>query len=138
MAVKTGVRAGRDDYFELIKDFPLTRIRDDQHLQQAERVVDRLLQVRLSPGAQDYLDVLTDLVEAYENVHVPIPDASESDVLRELMRSHGLTQPKLAKAVGISQSTLSSVLGGSRSLTKEQVIKLARFFGVGPAAFLPA
>jgi HTH-type transcriptional regulator/antitoxin HigA len=138
MATSAAVRTRRDDYLELVKQFPLTRIRDDQHLMDAERFIDRLLQERLTPGAQDYLDVLTDLVEAFENAHVPVPDAPESDVLRELMRSHGLTQPKLARAVGISQSTLSSVLSGSRSLTKDQVIKLARYFGVGPAAFLPA
>jgi plasmid maintenance system antidote protein VapI len=31
-----------------------------------------------------------------------------------------------------------SDLNGNRSLTKEQVIKLAKFFHVSPAAFLPA
>ena len=58
-------------------------------------------------------------------------------MLRELMRGRGLSQPQLAKQVGIAQSTISAVLSGARSLTKEQVIALARFFNVSPAAFLP-
>jgi HTH-type transcriptional regulator / antitoxin HigA len=81
---------------------------------------------------------LTDLVEIYEKAHEPAPDVSEADVLRELMRSNGLSQKELERRVGIAQSTISAVLNGTRSLTREQVITLARFFNVAPAAFLPA
>jgi HTH-type transcriptional regulator/antitoxin HigA len=126
-----------DTYFELVKEFPLTHIRDDDHLDEAREMIDRLLRKDLDKGAQEYLDALTDLVEIYEEEHVEIPDASEADVLRELMRGNGLSQTKLSKAVGISQSTISAVLGGTRSLTKDQVSKLAQFFHVSPAAFLP-
>ena len=85
----------------------------------------------------DELDVLATLIEAYEDEHVPMPDVSEIDVLRELMRSNGLSQTELAKAVGITQSTISSVLTGARALTKAQILKLASFFSIAPAAFLP-
>ena len=100
-------------------------------------MIDRLLESNDNGGTQEYLDVLTDLVEAYENEHERIPDASEADVLHELMRANELSQSKLAKKVGISQSTISAVLNGRRSLTKEQVLTLAKFFCVSPAAFLP-
>jgi HTH-type transcriptional regulator/antitoxin HigA len=138
MAGKTTARTLPDTYYKLVKQFPLTHIRDDDHLDAAQEVIDRLLEEDLDEGAQEYLDVLTDLVESYEEKHHPIPDASEVDVLRELMRANGLSQPKLAKAVGMAQSTISAVLGGTRSLTKDQVVRLARFFRVSPAAFLPA
>jgi HTH-type transcriptional regulator/antitoxin HigA len=126
-----------DTYFERVRQFPLVRIRDEEHLMQAQEMIDRLLQEELDEGEQEYLDLLTDLVETYEAQYIPIPDASEADVLRELMRVHDLSQPQLAKMAGIAQSTISAVLGGSRSLTKEQVIKLARVFHVSPAAFMP-
>jgi len=124
-------------YFALVKRFPLTHIRDDDHLAAASAVIDQLLQRDLDEGEQEYLNVLTDMVEAYEDVHVPIQDVSEADVLRELMSANRLTQAKLAKAVGIAQSTISAVLNGVRPLTKDQVITLARYFGVAPGAFLP-
>jgi HTH-type transcriptional regulator / antitoxin HigA len=76
------------------------------------------------------------LVEAYESQHVLIPDASEADVLRELMRANGLSQLRLAQEVKISQSTISAVLTGARSLTKDQVLRLAKFFQVSPTAFM--
>ncbi len=66
-----------------------------------------------------------------------MPDVSEADVLRELMRSNRLSQMELAKAAGIAQSTISAVLTGARSLTKGQILKLAKLFGIAPAAFLP-
>src|SRR4051812_23581679 len=125
-------------YFALVKRFPLTHIRDEPQLNAALGVISELLRQDLDPGGAEYLDALTDLVETYEAEHVSIPDASEADVLRELIRSSGLSQPTLAKRVGIAQSTLSAVLTGSRSLTKNQVVLLARFFNISPAVFLPA
>ena len=126
-----------DTYFALVKQFPLTHLRDDDHLDAAQEVIDRLLTRNLDEGEQDYLDVLTDLVESYENTHVEIPTASEADVVRAIMESNGLSQAKLAKRVGISQSTISAVLNGMRSLTKEQVILLAKEFRLSPLAFFP-
>ena len=138
MANKTANRKLPDTYFALVRRFPLTHIRDDSHLETAQEVIDRLLTEDLDKGAQEYLDVLTDLVEIYEDQHEPVLDASEADVLRELMRSNSLNQPRLSEQVGVSQSTISAVLNGTRSLTKHQIITLARFFNVSPAAFLPA
>jgi HTH-type transcriptional regulator/antitoxin HigA len=137
MIIKTTARTMPASYFKLVKQFPLTHIRDDAHLDAAQKMIDRLLQENLDTGAQEYLDVLTDLVESYEDEHYAIPDASEADVLRELMASNRLSQQQLARQVKISQSTIAAVLNGNRSLTREQVITLAKFFHVSAAAFLP-
>jgi HTH-type transcriptional regulator/antitoxin HigA len=126
-----------DTYFELVQRFPLTHVRNDNHLKAAQKVLDGLLEERLDRGGREYLDALTDLVETYEATHENFADASEADVLRELMRANGFSQPRLAKEIGISQSTISAVLNEARSLTREQVVRLARFFHVSPAAFLP-
>src|SRR4051812_38879997 len=70
----------------LVKEFPLEPIRDDDHLRQALSVVEGLLKRDLDRAAEAYLDVLSGLIEAYEDAAFSIPDASEADVLRELMR----------------------------------------------------
>jgi HTH-type transcriptional regulator/antitoxin HigA len=136
MVVKKAVHALPDSYFELVRQFPLTHIRDELHLEAAQEKIDLLLAQDLDEGGQAYLDALTDLVETYEDAHYPIPDASEAEVLRELMRSNKFSQAKLAKLAGVSQSTISAVLNGSRSLTKAHVVSLAKLFGVSPSAFL--
>jgi HTH-type transcriptional regulator / antitoxin HigA len=137
MAGKAGVRRVSDTYLGLVKRFPLIHIRDASHLDEALNVLNELLRHDRDQGMQEYLDVLTDMISAYEDKHLEMPDVSESDALRELMRSNGLSQTALAKAVGIAQSTISAVLNGSRSLTKGQILKLAKFFAIAPAAFLP-
>jgi HTH-type transcriptional regulator / antitoxin HigA len=137
MAVKDNTQAMPDTYFDLVRGFPLTHIRNDVHLAAAQEILDGLLQENLDAGAQEYLDALTDLIEIYEDAHFPIPDAPPADVLRELMTSNRLTQQQLAKQVKISQSTISAVLTGARSLTTDQMIAIGKFFHVPPGVFLP-
>jgi HTH-type transcriptional regulator / antitoxin HigA len=138
MPVKTRDARLPSSYYRLVKEFPLTHIRDRREMEKAQSVIDRLLEKDLDAGEQEYLDALTDLVEAYEDDHEPIPDASEADVLRALLDASRLSQQKLAEAAGVSQSTISAVLNGNRSLTKQQLIAFSKFFQVSPAAFLPA
>lgn len=56
--------------------------------------------------------------------------------VRELRERQGLTQVKLAKALGTSQAALSQVEHGSRGLTVQQVVKLARMLGATPNEIL--
>lgn len=133
----TKIAPTTDMYLKLVKQFRLVPIKDRNHLEMAHQVIGVLMQEDLDSSGEDYLDVLTDLVEAYEDLYFPIPDASDVDVLRELMRSNSLGQTELSKKVGISQSTISAVLKGARKLTKDQIVKLAEFFNIDPTAFLP-
>jgi antitoxin component HigA of HigAB toxin-antitoxin module len=133
MAVKTAPAS----YFKLVERFPLASIRNDTHLKRAIAVLDELLRAPSDRGSKMYLDALTDLVERYEALHEPARAASQADVLRELMRSNGLTRKELEARVGIAQSTISAVLNGTRSLTKPQVVALSEYFAVRPTAFLP-
>ena len=75
-----------NEYFQLVRRFPLRPIRSERELDEATRVIDELIaDERRSPGADDYLDVLSDLVEKYESEHHRIPDASPVEVLQFLV-----------------------------------------------------
>ena len=53
----------RDSYLELVLAFPLASITSDEHLEEAQEVMDRLLaKGRLDQGEKMYLDALSDLV----------------------------------------------------------------------------
>lgn len=126
----------QDRYLELVRRFPLRPIRSDAELSDAIEVVNSLIdRDELTPPEGDYLDVLSDLVEAYEDVAVPIPPAADAEVLRLLIAGRRETQAGVAAAVGIAESTVSEVLSGKRKLNRGQVGKLARYFRVDPAAF---
>jgi HTH-type transcriptional regulator/antitoxin HigA len=127
----------RDSYLLLIKRFPLRPLRNERDLDQAIAIVNQLLdQERLDAGARDYLDVLGDLVENYEEEHHPIPQPTDADMLAYLLDLKDLRQAQLAAKTGIATSTISEVLSGKRLLTRGQIEKLSAFFGVEPAVFL--
>ncbi len=115
---------------------PLVPIRTEQELDAATVVIHSLIDLdQLSGPEQDYLDVLTDLVEAYEAVHYPSEPVSDAEMLQHLLEIKGITQVGAAKGAGIAESTLSEVLSGKRTLNRKQIGKLANFFGVGAEVF---
>ena len=139
MAIKTGsMKPTQDRYLELIRTFPLRPIRSDKELSEALAVVDELLdQKRLAAEEQDYLDVLSGLVQRYEKEQHPMPPASDAQMFRHLIEAKNVTQVQVARATGIAESTISAVLAGHRRLNREHIEKLARYFHVGARAFLP-
>ncbi len=76
---------------------------------------------------------LGDVIEAYDEEHRPMPEASGVDVLRYLMTEHGVTQGDLPE-VGV-QPVVSAILSGKRSLNWRQICGLSERFGVPTDAF---
>jgi HTH-type transcriptional regulator / antitoxin HigA len=81
-----------------------------------------------------YADVLMALIEAYEEEHHSIPDASPVEVLRTLMDANDLRQKDLVPIFG-SESIVSEVLHKKRGLNRTHIEKLSRRFHVSPAVF---
>ena len=81
------------------------------------------------------LEVIGDLIAAYEAREVPVPDAAPREVLRLLIASNGLTQFDLRAELG-GQSVVSAILNGKRAVNARQAKALGARFRVSPAAFL--
>jgi HTH-type transcriptional regulator / antitoxin HigA len=125
------------NYQALIARFPLRPIRDEATLDAASALADELAaRDDLTAEEADYLDVLSDQIERYEDQHHEIPDASPADVLRYLMDARGLNGASLAVATGLPRSLISEVLNGTRGLSKARIAKLAEFFSVPADSFL--
>jgi HTH-type transcriptional regulator/antitoxin HigA len=128
--------ADLDEYLALVRAFPLAHIRDDAHLDAAVAVIDRLLDKGdCSPAEEMYLDALTDLVETYEEAHVPIPARSGVHALRFPMEANDLKQVDLVPVLD-RKSLVSEVLSGKRPLALTHIKKLAAYFRVSPAVFI--
>jgi HTH-type transcriptional regulator/antitoxin HigA len=134
--VRTLTRNERDDYMSFVRRFPLTSIRSESELLAAQEVIDELLKApRLKNGAIQYLDALSDLVMAYENIHHAIAAPSDAELLQHLMDSRAINQSALHKATGIAISTISEILTGRRTFSKDVIAKLSRYFGVDKGLF---
>jgi HTH-type transcriptional regulator/antitoxin HigA len=89
-----------------------------------------------SPSEIDAAELLTLLIERYEDEHYPIADSDPVSVVKYLIKKGGLTQRSLVPEFG-TESAVSMFLSGQRSLTLEQVKKLCARFKLDASVFLP-
>jgi HTH-type transcriptional regulator/antitoxin HigA len=125
----------RDTYMELVRQFPLKTIKDDDEHEQAANMISELMGRDVDSGAGDYLDALLVLVNKYEDEHHPIDETmTPQQVLRSLMESSKLSQADIGRIIG-SESAVSMFLKGDRNLSKTQIKKLADRFKVDASLF---
>jgi HTH-type transcriptional regulator/antitoxin HigA len=125
-------------YLDLIHRFALRPIHDDDELEQASAMADALvIRSDLSKAEEDYLAVLSTLIERYEAEHHPMSDATTpAEFLRDLLEVSGMTSYRLAAETGIGVSTLSEILSGKSGVSPRVRKILAAHFHVEEAAFI--
>jgi len=111
---------------------PITSDAQNEHY--AEMLYNLERRGNLSAVEEDCAELLTVLIEAYEEEHYPIRAASPVEVLTELMTANNLKQKDLAPLLG-SESIVSEVLSRKRELNKRHIEKLSQRFKVSPALF---
>jgi HTH-type transcriptional regulator/antitoxin HigA len=93
------------------------------------------LKPKLSKEEDRLLDLLTALVEAYDQKHYAISHATPAMVIRMLMQDRGLKNKDLEPVLGSSGVT-SEVINGKRNPSKPQIKALAQFFNVSAELFV--
>jgi HTH-type transcriptional regulator/antitoxin HigA len=122
-------------YKELLAKKAPHVIRTEEQNQEYIAELEALLaRSNLTPGEQEYADLLTVLIEKFEERYQIDPAATPVDVLRHLMDAHNLKQADMAGVFG-SKSVVSDVLKGKRSLSKTHIQRLADKFHISPALF---
>jgi HTH-type transcriptional regulator / antitoxin HigA len=132
MATKISSRPMKlSKYMTLVAEFPLVSIRSERQLDAAQAVIDHLLaKGKLDAGEEMYLDALSDLVAAYEDVHYAIDPASDAEMLKHLLDAKGINQAELHRQTGLPKSTISEVLAGKKPFSRTMIRTLAAFFQV--------
>ena len=144
--MRTSLRAEVEAAF---KDLPETyealcnvylprKIHDKTECRRATAVID-VLSIRedLNEDQLDYLELIGDLVNDYEETSVPQPEnAPPTDILRYLLEANKLSTRELRRVLGKDESIVSKILNGERSITIEHAKKLGFRFGLDPAVFL--
>jgi HTH-type transcriptional regulator/antitoxin HigA len=89
---------------------------------------------RMSAAERRMAELLTLLIEDFEEKHYALKAASAVDVLNELMLANKLKQKDLVD-IFATPSIVSEVLRGKRPLTTEHIRRLSRRFHVSPEVF---
>jgi len=90
---------------------------------------------KLSPAEQRLAELLTLLIEDFEERAYALKPTNPSTILSELIEANNLRQKDLIDIFG-TPSIVSEVLNGKRGLTIEHIRKLSRRFHVSPEVFI--
>ena len=96
--------------------------------------IDTLLDVPEGSSEEDRLEVLSLLVEAWEDQHYPIDSPDPIEAIKFQMEQQGLTRKDLEPYIGQRQR-VSDVLNGKRPLSLTMIRKLHQGLGI-PAEVL--
>src|SRR5262249_27658773 len=107
--------------------------RENEHCIAVLEALDRKTE-KLSPAERRLAELLTTLIEHFEEEAYPLKPASPVEVLRELIASNGLKQKDLVDIFG-TPSIVSEVLREKRALTVEHIRRLSQRFHVSPEVF---
>ena len=112
-------------------------IRNETECRRVEGETSKLLQKgdKLTPEEERLLDLLSALVERYENETEDFPASPPRRVLRFLMEQNDLRQVDLVKIFG-SSGRVSEAVNGNRGISKAQAKALGEFFKVSPELFI--
>jgi HTH-type transcriptional regulator / antitoxin HigA len=88
-----------------------------------------------TPAQQALADLLTILIEDFEERHYALTPATPLEHLTELMAANDLKQKDLVDIFG-TPSIVSEILHGKRQLTTEHIRRLSERFHVSPELFI--
>ncbi|MGB9491151.1 MAG: hypothetical protein WCA92_11865 [Terriglobales bacterium] len=128
--------AVRSEYAALLSTTLPAVIRSEAENERCIRALEELDRKgrRLSAAEKRLADLLTLLIEDFEEKHYALKPADPVTVLAELMAANGLKQKDLVDIFG-TPSIVSEVLSGKRQFTTEHIRKLSRRFSTSPEVF---
>jgi HTH-type transcriptional regulator / antitoxin HigA len=124
------------EYGALLRKVPPKVIRTEKENEAYTEILYELDQrsKTLTAAEKELAELLTLLIEDFEEKRYRIPRAQRLDVLRFLMEQHGLKQKDLVDVFG-TPSIVSEVLNGKRELNKDYIERLSERFHMSPELF---
>ncbi len=101
----------------------------------SKELYDLLFIQKSGKDRQDKIDLLTLLIETYEEEHSSFKELDPIELLVSIMKDHKMKPVDLAKLLGVSKSLMSDVLNYRRAISKVMVRKLAERFKMQQEAF---
>jgi HTH-type transcriptional regulator / antitoxin HigA len=97
-------------------------------------VLEHLL-TRNNPIDMDEIEMLTFLIEKWDDEHNSFNELNPVELLHELMREHNLKAKDLVKILNVSKGLVSDILNYKKGLSKEIIRTLANHFKLSQEAF---
>jgi HTH-type transcriptional regulator / antitoxin HigA len=126
-----------ETYEELVALHVPRPIHDRVSYENTVAVVDAIAGAQLNKDQDDYLEILSQLIETYEDAHVKPPRrVAGIKLVRFLLAENDMTGDDLAGLLGVDRSAAYKILKGTRNLTAEHVRKIADRFVISADALI--
>jgi HTH-type transcriptional regulator/antitoxin HigA len=112
-----------------------TIIRNKSQYEQYCDQLEALLSQENNEPLQDEVDLLTLLIEKYDEEHNTFKETDPITLLRSFMQDHHLKPQNMTEILGIGKSYVSDILNYKKGLSKEVIRKLAEYFKVRQESF---
>jgi HTH-type transcriptional regulator/antitoxin HigA len=112
-----------------------TIIKEKSQYDQYCKQLQALLEGKQTEAIQDEIDLLTLLIEKYDEEHNTFQESDPITLLRSFMKDHHLKSQDLVEILGVSKGYVSDILNYKKGLSKEIIRKLADYFKVRQEAF---
>ena len=107
----------------------LRPLKTETDYQEALAEIEKVFDAPLNTPEGDYLEILTTLVEAYEEKHYTIEAPDPISAILYHLESRGLSNQDLGQLLG-NQVTVTNILERKQALTLEMIRKLHQHFGL--------
>jgi len=84
---------------------------------------------------EDEIELLSLLIEKYDDEHYQIPEIDPIELLKSLMADHKLKAKDLTEILNLTKGTVSKILNYQKGLSKETIRKLSERFKMSQEAF---
>lgn len=112
----------------------LTIIKNQQQYNEYCNRLENLLSTK-KKHVEDEIELLTILIEKWDNEHITFDKPNPIELLKSLMTEHKLKDKDLSRILGISAETIANILNYHKGLSKETIKKLSDYFKVSQDAF---
>jgi HTH-type transcriptional regulator/antitoxin HigA len=112
-----------------------TVIKDKSQYEDYCNQLESLLSGENTNVVQDEIDLLTLLIEKFDEENNTFKESDPIALLRSFMQDHHLKPQHLVEILGISKGYVSDILNYKKGLSKEVIRKLADYFKVRQEAF---
>jgi len=134
---KNSKSSARVTYRTLSNELPPKVIQTEAEYERVlTRIEQLMLKSRRNKAESAYLDTWVQLVEYYESQLYKTPDVPPAQLLAHLIEVSGKTKAAIAAAARIHPGTISDIVNGKRSISKDAAAKLAEYFQVDISLFL--
>ena len=111
-----------------------TVIKDQEQYKKYCDILENLV-LQDNQKVQDEIDLLTLLIEKWDNEHDTFNDADPIELLKGLMEEHHLKAKDLVGILDLSKGTISKILNYQKGLSKDTIRRLSEYFKLSQEAF---